>query len=76
MGQSFDVRRDTEKGRSLMVEGELRYREFNDKKHKKVKVRLAEIHLGKIGELDRAEKRDANAATPELPTNGAVQSRC
>ena len=40
-------------GRSTAaVEGELRYREFNDKKHKKVKVRLAEIHLGKIGKLD------------------------
>jgi single-strand DNA-binding protein len=58
------------KGAHLSVEGELRYREFNDKKHKKVKVRLAEIHLGKIGKLDRAEKRDANAAPPDLPTNG------
>ncbi|HVA93401.1 MAG TPA: single-stranded DNA-binding protein [Candidatus Dormibacteraeota bacterium] len=56
------------KGTHLSAEGELRYREFNDKKHKKVKVRLAEIHLGK---LDRAEKRDPNAAPPELPTNGA-----
>ena len=43
------------KGTHLSAEGELRYREFNDKKHKKVKVRLAEIHLGKIGKLDRAE---------------------
>jgi single-stranded DNA-binding protein len=58
------------KGTHLSVEGELRYREFNDKKHKKVKVRLAEIHLGKIGKLDRAEKRDANAAPPDLPANG------
>ena len=58
------------KGTHLSVEGELRYREFNDKKHKKVTVRLAEIHLGKIGKLDRAEKRDANAAPPDLPTNG------
>src|SRR5258705_19075 len=49
------------KGTHLSVEGELRYREFNDKKHKKVKVRLAEIHLGKIGKLDRAEKPYANA---------------
>ena len=58
------------KGTHLSAGGELRYREFNDKKHKKVKVRLAEIHLGKIGKLDRAEKRDPNAAPPELPTNG------
>jgi single-stranded DNA-binding protein len=64
VGQSFDVRRNFEKGTHLSVEGELRYRDFNDKKHKKVKVRLAEIHLGKIGKLDRAEKRDANAAPP------------
>ena len=34
------------KGTHLSVEGELRYREFNDKKRKKVKVRLAEIQLG------------------------------
>jgi hypothetical protein len=47
------------KGTHLSVEGELRYREFNDKKHKKVKVRLAEIHLGKIGKLDRAAARVA-----------------
>jgi hypothetical protein len=57
VGQSFDVRRNSEKGTHLSVEGELRYREFNDKKHKKLKVRLAEIHLGKIGKLDRVEKR-------------------
>jgi single-strand DNA-binding protein len=58
------------KGTHLSAVGELRYREVNDKKHKKVKVRLAEIHLGKIGKLDRAEKRDLNAAPPDLPTNG------
>jgi hypothetical protein len=54
----------------LRLEGELRYHEFNDKKHKKVKVRLAEIHLGKIGKLDRAGKGDPNAALPDLPANG------
>jgi hypothetical protein len=58
----------------LSAEGEWRYREFNNKKHKKVKVRLAEIHLAKIGKLDRAEKRDANAASPALPTNGEEAS--
>ena len=63
------------KGTHLSVEGELRYREFNDKKHKKVKVRLAEIHLGKIGKLDRAEKRDPNAAPPELPPGTHVRSQ-
>ena len=55
------------KGTHLSVEGELRYRQFNDKEHK---IRLAEIHLAKIGKLDRAEKRDPNAAPPDLPTNG------
>ena len=53
------------KGTHLSAEGELRYRQFTDKKHKKLKVRLAEIHLGKLGKLDRAEKRDPNAAPPE-----------
>ena len=58
------------KGAHLAAEGELRYREFNDKKHKKLKIRLAEIHLSKIGKLDRAEKRDPGAEPPELPSNG------
>ena len=58
------------KGTHLSAEGELRYREFNDKKHKKLHVRLAEVHLSEIGKLDRAEKGDPNAAPPELPTNG------
>jgi single-strand DNA-binding protein len=58
------------KGAHLAAEGELRYREFNDKKHKKLKNRLAEIHLSKIGKLDRAEKRDPCAEPPELPSNG------
>ena len=58
------------KGAHLAAEGELRYREFNDKKHKKLKIRIAEIHLSKIGKLDRAEKRDPGAEPPELPSNG------
>jgi single-strand DNA-binding protein len=58
------------KGAHLAAEGELRYREFNDKKHKKLKIRIAEIHLSKIGKLDRAEKRDPSAEPPELPSNG------
>ena len=70
LGKALDVCGDSEERRASLVEGELRNREFVDKKHKKVKVRLAEIHLGKIGKLDRAEKRDPNAAPPDLPTNG------
>ena len=70
MAASFTVRGCSISAIATFAEGELRYREFNDKKHKKVKVRLAEIHLGKIGKLDRAEKRDPNAAPPDLPTNG------
>ena len=55
------------KGAHLSVEGELRYRQFDNEEHK---VRLAEIHLAKIGKLDRAEKRDPNTAPPDLATNG------
>jgi hypothetical protein len=44
------------------VEGELRYREFVPKKQKKQKngdhkIRVAEIHLSKIANLDRARAR-------------------
>lgn len=65
------------KGAHLAVEGELRYREFVPKKQKKQKngdhkIRVAEIHLSKIAKLDRAEKRDSDAPTPELgPENEA-----
>jgi hypothetical protein len=53
------------------VEGELRYREFVPKKQKKQKngghkIRVAEIHLSKIANLDRAEKRDSDEPLPEL----------
>jgi single-strand DNA-binding protein len=48
------------KGTHLSVEGELRYREFNDKKHKKVKVRLAEIHLG----IQRRRYRGTRTCVP------------
>src|SRR5216684_1765961 len=58
------------KGTHLSVEGELRYREFNDKKHKKVKVRLAVFYIGTIGKLERVEKLDADVAPPVLPANG------
>ena len=56
------------KGAHLSVEGELRYREFVPKKQKNGyhTIRIAEIHLSKIGKLDRAEKRDSDAPLPEL----------
>ena len=44
------------KGVHLAVEGELRYRVISDKKHPEVEHRLAEIHLAKIGKLDRGEQ--------------------
>jgi hypothetical protein len=52
----------------VSVEGELCYREFVPKKQKNGdhKIRVAEIHLSKIANLDRAEKREADAPVPEL----------
>ena len=54
------------RGNHISAEGELRYRVISDKKHSEVEHRLAEIHLAKIGKLDRGEQ-----LTDELP---AVQT--
>ena len=54
------------RGNHISAEGELRYRMISDKEHPKVEHRLAEIHLAKIGKLDRGEQ-----LTDELP---AVQT--
>jgi single-strand DNA-binding protein len=44
------------RGNHISAEGELRYRVIPDKEHPKVPHRLAEIHLAKIGKLDRGEQ--------------------
>ena len=54
------------RGNHISAEGELRYRVISDTKHSEVDHRLAEIHLAKIGKLDRGEQ-----LTDELP---AVQT--
>lgn len=54
------------RGNHISAEGELRYRMISDKKHPDVEHRLAEIHLAKIGKLDRGEQ-----LSDELP---AVQT--
>ena len=54
------------RGNHISAEGELRYRMISDKEHPAVEHRLAEIHLAKIGKLDRGEQ-----LTHELP---AVQT--
>jgi len=54
------------RGNHISAEGELRYRMVSDNKHSEVEHRLAEIHLAKIGKLDRSEQ-----LTDELP---AVQT--
>ncbi len=54
------------RGNHISAEGELRYRMISDKEHSEVEYRLAEIHLAKIGKLDRGEQ-----LTDELP---AVQT--
>ena len=43
-------------GNHISAEGELRYRVISDKQHLTVQHRLAEIHLAKIGNLDRGEQ--------------------
>ena len=54
------------RGNHISAEGELRYRAIPDKEHPHVRRKLAEIHLAKIGKLDRGEQ-----LTEELP---AVQT--
>jgi single-strand DNA-binding protein len=44
------------RGNHISAEGELRYRVISDAKHSEVDHRLAEIHLAKIGKLDRGEQ--------------------
>jgi len=44
------------RGNHISAEGELRYRVIPDKEHPTVQHRLAEIHLAKIGRLDRGEQ--------------------
>jgi len=50
------------RGNHISAEGELRYRMISDKEHPELEHRLAEIHLAKIGKLDRSEQ-----LTDELP---------
>jgi single-strand DNA-binding protein len=50
------------RGNHISAEGELRYRMISDKEHPEVERRLAEIHLAKIGKLDRGEQ-----LTDQLP---------
>ena len=50
------------RGNHISAEGELRYRVISDKDNSEVQHRLAEIHLAKIGKLDRSEQ-----LTDELP---------
>ena len=54
------------RGDHISAEGELRYRMISDKEHPELEHRLAEIHLAKIGKLDRGEQ-----LTDQLP---AVQT--
>ncbi len=44
------------RGNHISAEGELRYRMISDEGNSKVERRLAEIHLAKIGKLDRGEQ--------------------
>ena len=55
------------RGNHISAEGELRYRMISDKEHSEVEHRLAEIHLAKIGKLDRGEQ--LNDKLPAIQTD-------
>ena len=55
------------RGNHISAEGELRYRMISDKEHSEVEHRVAEIHLAKIGKLDRGEQ--LNDELPAIQTD-------
>ena len=69
-----------EKGAHVQIEGELRYREYEedrgqDSTDAPIKRRMAEIHASRILKLDRAAKQDEPAPegdAGELPTEEPV----
>jgi single-strand DNA-binding protein len=51
------------KGSHLQIEGELRSREYEDKKNGNAKRRVWEVRVDSILKLDRAEKASADDAS-------------
>jgi single-strand DNA-binding protein len=73
-GKLGEFARTLKKGTHLLVEGELRSREYADKKHKDVQRRVWEVRADSILKLDRAEQAlpedqlDAGPAEDEEPS--------
>lgn len=66
-GKLADYAKTLTKGSHLQIEGELRSREYEDKKNGNAKRRVWEVRTDSILKLDRAEKApvDDAAAVPE-----------
>ncbi len=73
-GKLGDFASTLKKGTHLLVEGELRSREYADKKNKDVQRRVWEVRADSILKLDRAEQAppedqlDAGPAEDEEPS--------
>ena len=67
-GKLADYAKTLTKGAHLQIEGELRSREYADKKNNDAKRRVWEVRVDSILKLDRAEKASADdAATVPAP---------
>ncbi len=62
-GKLADYAKTLTKGSHIQVEGELRSREFEDKKNGNTKRRVWEIRVDSILKLDRADKASADDAS-------------
>ena len=62
-GKLADYAKTLTKGAHIQVEGELRSREYEDKKNSNAKRRAWEIRVDSILKLDRAEKASADDAS-------------
>ena len=75
-GKLAEYAKTLTKGSHLQIEGELRSREYQDKKNGSAKRRVWEIRVDSILKLDRAEKASAEdlpaaPAAEEVPFKGA-----
>jgi single-strand DNA-binding protein len=79
-GKLAEYAKTLTKGAHLQIEGELRSREYVDKKNKDSKRRVWEVRVDSILKLDRAEKASADdtsavPASEEVPFQGTFLFR-
>ena len=65
-GKLAEYAKTLTKGAHLLIEGELRSREYVDKNNNDLKRRVWEVRADSILKLDRAEKASADEATDAL----------